>query len=366
MDVGKAIYNLLINDATITSYVADRIFPSRYINDTVRHRIPYITYQKVSQDPNNTKNNASEYDYFVYQINVYNLEYDTTVLISERIRLVLDYKSGIYAGVKVDKIFFESSTDVYYDNSGSTGLYGISSDYRFNINRDVVFVPTTPTGLQLWLNNTEGVIEDSDEVGVIQWTDQSDNANNATQNEIDDGNQPFFANNGITFDGINDFLILDNEISLNEFHIFLVVALHSTNTETLFGEVGAEDFLRFGQGGLDNYIRFQTQGNIIDFSGFSPSIATDGTLQLFEFSRASGTTQNVTLTINGTEHGTKANSDTSNDQFEIDALGVRNTINQQYAMDGVIYQVIIYDNVLNAQDASDVRDYLNEKLNIYV
>ena len=366
MDVGKVIYFKLVTDSTISGYVGNRIFPSAYINDTSNHQVPYITYQKVSQDPNNTKNNASEYDYFVYQINVIHDKYSETVIIGEQIRSVLDYLSGTISGVQVDKIFFESSTDVYYDNAGSTGLYGISTDYRFNVNRDVVFLPSTLDSLTLWLSNDTGVIEDTDGTGVTQWTDQSTNANHAKQNEASDAFQPIVANGGVTFDGNNDFLLFDSEISLNEFHIFIVLALDATSSETIFGESEAGDFLRFGQGGLNNSIRFQAQGSQFDFNGFTPVISDDGTKQLFEFSRDEGTTDNVTLTVNGSEHGTKADSDTSADQFEIDAVGIRNTINLQFPMEGVIFEVVIFNSKLSATDATKVRDYLNEKLSIYV
>lgn len=135
MDTGKAIFEILANDSDIQNLVGSRIFPSRYINDTANHQVPYITYQKVSQEPNNTKNGASSYDYVVVQINVYSDEYSVTVNLSELIRTALDYTSGTFRGVVVDKCFYESSTDVYFDNAGSTGLFGISSDYRFNINR---------------------------------------------------------------------------------------------------------------------------------------------------------------------------------------------------------------------------------------
>lgn len=366
MDIGKAIYNILSNTSNITSVVDTRIFPSRYINDTVNHAVPYITYQKVSQDPNNTKNGPSTYDYVTVQINVYAEEYQLAVSISDNVRTALDYTSGTFNTVVVDKCFFESSTDVFYDNAGSTGIYGISSDYRFNINRDVIFSPLTPTGLQSFMLSVEGVVIDDDGVGVIQWSDISTNSNNATQNTAFDIFQPTFSNKGITFNGDNDFLTYGSQINLNEFHIFLAVALGAASTETLFGETSAGDFLRFGQGTSTTAIRFQCQSAQFNFSSFSPAIATDGTIQLFDFARASGTTDNVTMTINGNEHSTKASSNTSTDTFEIGAIGVRNTTNQQFPLDGTIYAIVIYNNVLSSSDATKVRNYINQIYSIYV
>lgn len=366
MDIGKAIYNILSNTNNISTVVGTRIFPSRYINDTINHSVPYITYQKVSQDPNNTKNGPSTYDYVTVQINVYSDEYQSTVSLAENVRRALDYTSGTFNTVIVDKCFFESSTDVFYDNAGSTGLYAISSDYRFNITRDILFNPATLSGLQNWLVGTTGVTIDADGVGVIQWADQSSNTNNATQNSDSDTLQPTLLNNGIVFDGGQDFLTYDSQINLNEFHIFLAVAMSGTSTETLFGETSAGDFLRFGQGGSSTAIRFQCQSAQFNFSSFSPAIATDGTIQLFDFARASGTTNNVTMTINGNEHSTKADSNTSTDTFEIGAIGVRNTSNQQFPLDGTIYAVVIYNTALSSSDATKVRNYINEIYSIYV
>ncbi len=48
MDVGKAIYTLMQNSAEIRSLVDERVFPSRYLNDNINHKVPYITYQRVS------------------------------------------------------------------------------------------------------------------------------------------------------------------------------------------------------------------------------------------------------------------------------------------------------------------------------
>tara|TARA_Y100001973_G_scaffold22407_1_gene33337 strand:- start:5490 stop:5897 length:408 start_codon:yes stop_codon:yes gene_type:complete len=135
MDVGKAIYTLMQNSAEIRSLVDERVFPSRYLNDNINHKVPYITYQRVSQQPNNTKNGASTYDYVTVQINAYAITYAEVVALSQKIRTALDYTSGTFSGVVIDKCFYESSTDVFYDNAGSVGIYGISADYRFNINR---------------------------------------------------------------------------------------------------------------------------------------------------------------------------------------------------------------------------------------
>ena len=227
------------------------------------------------------------------------------------------------------------------------------------------FLPNSVSGLQLWLAGSTSIIEDSDGTGVVQWTDQSSNSNHATQPEANDSFQPVLDGGGVSFDGSNDFLTLGSEVSLNQFHIFLVLALDSHSTDTIFGEADAGDFLRFGQGGLNNSIRLQAQSEQINFTSFTPVISTDGTKQLFDISRAAGTTNNCTLTVNGSEHGTASSSNTSANQFEIDALGVRNTANRQHPAEGIIYEIIIYNSAISSADAASVRNYLNSKFTIY-
>ncbi len=141
MDVGKAIFNILINDSNIVGLISDdssgtnsRIFPSRYnFPNTVK--LPYIIYQVVSDEPNNTKNGVSTYDYVTVQISIYDKNYAKLNILSAFVRTALDYVSGTFNGVQVDKIFFQNENDLFDDSAAQQGLFGIAQDYRFNINR---------------------------------------------------------------------------------------------------------------------------------------------------------------------------------------------------------------------------------------
>ena len=135
MNIGKAIYSILSNDSSVSSSVGTRIFPSRYIDESGNYQLPFISYQVVSVEPNNTKNGVSTYDYTTAQINIVGNSYNDVITLAQNVRTALDYTSGTYEGVVVDKIFFENSVEVFDENAGSVGLYQISQDYRFNINR---------------------------------------------------------------------------------------------------------------------------------------------------------------------------------------------------------------------------------------
>ena len=139
MEVGKAVFEILRSDADVLTLVSEsgnnpRIFPSRYKFPT-NVLLPYITYQVVSDQPNNTKNGVSQYDYVTIQINIYDNRYGDMIDLAGKVRTALDYTSGTFRGVVVDKIFFENQNELFDDSAGEQGFYGIAQDYRFNINR---------------------------------------------------------------------------------------------------------------------------------------------------------------------------------------------------------------------------------------
>ena len=139
MEVGKAVFDILFNDSNVRTLISEsgsnpRIFPSRY-DFPSNVLLPYITYQVVSDEPNNTKNGVSTYDYVTVQISIYDLRYSSLVELAGKVRTALDYTSGTFRGVVVDKIFFQNQNELFDDSAGEQGFYGIAQDYRFNINR---------------------------------------------------------------------------------------------------------------------------------------------------------------------------------------------------------------------------------------
>ena len=139
MEVGKAVFDILRSDSDVVTLVSEsgsniRIFPSRYDFPT-NVLLPYITYQIVSDQPNNTKNGVSTYDYVTVQISIYDIRYESMIDLAGKVRTALDYTSGTFRGVVVNKIFFENQNDLFDDSAGEQGFNGVAQDYRFNINR---------------------------------------------------------------------------------------------------------------------------------------------------------------------------------------------------------------------------------------
>lgn len=137
MNVGKAIYNILSNDSAIATSVTKngvvQIFPNAYKAPTDQGS-PYILYHEITNTPNNTKNGISTYDYVRVQITCFDTRYGDLVTLTELVRRALDYTSGTFDGVVVDKCFYEGSVDLFDESFGNNGIYYRAMDFRFNVN----------------------------------------------------------------------------------------------------------------------------------------------------------------------------------------------------------------------------------------
>ena len=131
MSVGKAIFDILSNDAPIGAIIGDRIYPSRV---PYNGSFPAVAYHIVSTNPNGTKNGISTYDYVTVQISAYAEKYTDVKDLEDLIRRAFDYNSGTYAGVVIDKSFFQGAIDLHDDSYGEDGIYQVSMDFRFNLN----------------------------------------------------------------------------------------------------------------------------------------------------------------------------------------------------------------------------------------
>lgn len=111
MDVGKLIYNILVNDATVTGIVNTRIFPGFVPQDT---QFPALTYAFDSQLPSKTKDGGSKLDVLDLSIVIYHEDYTQAQALADRCRALLDYYAATAQGVTVDKITFDNQTDNSY------------------------------------------------------------------------------------------------------------------------------------------------------------------------------------------------------------------------------------------------------------
>ena len=173
MDVGKALISILNSDSAVTGLIGTmdqnmRCFPSA---DTLSianatsgggtTTVPYLIYHIVSNEPNNTKNYKSLYDYVTVQISVYDSGYADLQNLVGIVRNALEYKSGTFNSVMIDKIFFQGGSSAYDDNAGMNGLYQYNMDFQFNMKYADPPVTFSNT-YSISLDGTDDYLVDSD------------------------------------------------------------------------------------------------------------------------------------------------------------------------------------------------------------
>ena len=96
MRVGIAIYNLLSNEAKVTSVVGTKIFPETAPQGQAP---PYVVYSVISNAPSNVKETGKTID--VAQVEIYSVEttYKKAITLGIGIRTALDRKVGNFNGV---------------------------------------------------------------------------------------------------------------------------------------------------------------------------------------------------------------------------------------------------------------------------
>lgn len=227
------------------------------------------------------------------------------------------------------------------------------------------FLPTSISGLQLWLQNGVGITSSSDPAAIDTWADSSGNGNDASH--FADQYRPLLEDGGGDWfgDADGDSLSLSSSITVNQFHVFMAVAADAHASNSLLVGNSSTDFLRIGQGNSATLHRLKANNTFTTPAQWSAttSIATDGTKQLLEYEAGSGTTNNCFLRINGTLEST-ISFDTSTNAFDIAFVGAANASGTT-SFNGNIYEVLVYNSALSADDAANVRNYINGKLNIY-
>lgn len=227
------------------------------------------------------------------------------------------------------------------------------------------FLPNSISGLQLWLQNGVGITTTGDPATITQWDDSSGNGNNA---DGPDGiYNPILEDGGGDWQGDSsvDALDLDSVITVNEFHIFMAIASDTHSSNNLLANSNTTDFLRIGQGGSSTLHRLKANNAFTSPAQWTATtaIATDGTKQLLEYERASGTSNNCFLRINGNLEST-IGMDTAANPFDIGFVGAASATGTG-SFNGNIYEVLVYNASLSAADAANVRNYINSKLSIY-
>lgn len=128
MLLGKAIYNILSNDADVSALVDTNIFPNVAPQKTT---FPFIIYDITGIDPNDTKEGVSTLDTNDVMISCYSETYSQASDIARKVRVAMDrINEGTYAGVQIQSSQFQSYNDIFDDTSGDAGIYRKALDFE--------------------------------------------------------------------------------------------------------------------------------------------------------------------------------------------------------------------------------------------
>jgi len=128
--IGGAIYSILENNLFVASVLnIDSNLQVYPIKAEQRRALPYVTYQVISDEPENTRDFPAEVRYIRVQLNIHHSIYDRADNLAGYIYDALNDYSGTIKGVNIDHAYMESQLD----DPGDADHYIISADYIFRI-----------------------------------------------------------------------------------------------------------------------------------------------------------------------------------------------------------------------------------------
>lgn len=139
--IEHGIYNILANNATIISLVADEIFFG--VNPKTSNKEFWIIFTRNGTIPSDTKGDEtssgkSYLDTASISINIYGNQAQKVGDISKAVRAALDRRSGTFGGCVIQSIQYKSQTSMfsYVSELTEEGLYQVNQTY------DCRFVPS--------------------------------------------------------------------------------------------------------------------------------------------------------------------------------------------------------------------------------
>lgn len=128
LQVGKAIYNILSNDAKIIDSVEHKIYP--LIADTGT-TFPFIVYRRTGIEPSDSK------DRFIYSENTYvevviaSDKYNESIEIADLVKDALQGKKGNYSGINIHDIRMTNADEDYIEDTFIQNLtFNIKTNVR--------------------------------------------------------------------------------------------------------------------------------------------------------------------------------------------------------------------------------------------
>ena len=129
MIIGKAIYDILSNDAPVSGVVGTKIYPLRISQNVSSPAISYTTYSNNATD---TKSGVSELDQVMFQVSSFDKSYEVAADLNEKVRTALDRKSGTYGTLEIQSIQYLNTVTEFDDESFE---HMIISEFKLRLKR---------------------------------------------------------------------------------------------------------------------------------------------------------------------------------------------------------------------------------------
>lgn len=255
------------------------------------------------------------------------------------------------------------TNNVYNVTVRATDFAGNYSEQSISVtvnDVDPEFLPTSISGIALWLDASDAATISDTSGALDQWNDKSGNSNHATASTTarpTTGTRTINGLNAIDFDGSNDFMSLTSTISYTSGYTAFVVVRgddYTSDGRAFTGSAGAGFVLRIDNSPLQLQIVKRNTSVLLAGSG-TPAIDTN-----YIFSARTSAAGN-NMQINGTSDGSNATN--PNYSANINSIGAQDT-SATTPHDGLIGEIILYTAVLSDAEMDQVGAYLAAKWGI--
>lgn len=226
------------------------------------------------------------------------------------------------------------------------------------------------SGLVTWFKfntNISTADDDSDGDADISWT--SSHTDGRVAKQTTDAQEPGTTAGYISFDGSDDNLDLNTQVTLGEFTMFLALDLDAFTNETIIGKNNDSNmFIRFGFQSDTSKFRFRRTSATYNQDGTMSESMTSGAVNLMAircFNNGSGTTLQVRrATKSGSTITTNQVYENTNSSLDYAQTLALNTIGVQSAssapMDGKLYEWVVFNEKVSDADIALIEaDILN-------
>lgn len=365
----------VIGVAAPTSYFLmgkynDELILSRLVQKFHRHGRPQLSGTFKFEDTHGDPTPGYSEDFFIYSSRPLKLQTEITI------PFCCDdtFDSSELVTTAIGNGIVDSAThDLYGDTLKLSLKYKVASD-----NTDIE--PDDLSGLTLWLKGDAGKTISGGK--VVQWDDQSGNANHFVQPT--GANAPTDGTNGIVFDVLNSqYMYSSNNIQAfpsKRGSVFIIhrirdmVSSFSNTDKTLLATDAANkwdvSFQYTFNAGLDEWryrsfalgTNYPAVGYVLDYQPYG--WGDDGVynnILMFELIRDGDTSQ--TVWHNG-KRTTNSTMTIANTQPDSDSIFLGSYDGATKFFDGEIHEVIIYNRALTALERQKIEQYVSKKYNM--